>query len=81
MCWILNTRLSSTYVQHPCSVKHKPATALNPSAASYEIQEASFPNKVTKLTDSKSKVVLLYLGLDLFVYYHFKISFFLIICL
>lgn len=51
-------------VQHPCLVKCKPATALNPSVASYEIQEASFPNKVTKLIDSKSKDVLLYLGLD-----------------
>ena len=51
-------------VQHPCLVKCKPATALNTSAASYEIQETSFPNKVTKLIDSKSKDVLLYLGLD-----------------
>lgn len=51
-------------VQRPCVVKRKSATALNPSAAPYETQEASFPSKLTELIDSKSEDVLLYLGLD-----------------
>lgn len=63
-------------VQYSCLVNHRQATALNLSAKSYEITEASAPIKVTKLTDGENNAVLLYLPLNDSINELFKINVF-----